>query len=243
MAGDLYELVALGMRYWFALLGVIIVWRAARWALADHRRYLRTLRQLPYAGLMGEIVDLASGNSYPLPREGALGSGKGCDIRLPGLRKREFEFALREGHGVALIPSHRQHQLSVDGKPMTGGDYALHGAHIGLPGYQLRMRLFANLDIPLPYGEHPYEEPEAVQEDAQAPPDDDFDMTALDGFVLKDVPGAEEYTLEGTPARLQPHPELEMTWVYALPPPELQTPGSEQPPPPPRSRRSRRHGK
>lgn len=237
MSADLYELVALGMRYWFALLGLIIVWRAARWALVEHHRYLRTLRELPYAGLMGEIVDLSSGVSYPLPREGVLGSGKGCDIRLPGLRKREFEFALREGYGVALIPSHRQHQLSVDGEPMAGGEYALHGARISLPGYQLRMRLFANLDIPLPYEDHSYEEAAYTAE-----PDDDFDMSTLDGFVLRDVP-MEQLPPQALHEQAQPHPELEMTWMHALPPELLDASSEELPQSQPRSRRSRRHGR
>ena len=31
MPDDLYEILSLGMRYWFLLLGALIVWRSFRW--------------------------------------------------------------------------------------------------------------------------------------------------------------------------------------------------------------------
>lgn len=237
MAPEVYELVALGMRYWFVLLGLVIVWRALRWAWMDHHQNLRRLSALPYAGLMGEIVNLDTGHSYPLPREGVLGSGKACDVRLPGLRKREFEFVLREGRGVALLPSHRQHQVQLNGQPLDMTAYALHGARIGLPGYQLRMRLFAGLDVP-----QPRHHAEAVSHEEETP--DAFDMGSLAGFdVVEGFPLTEPAMpeLTGQPGTAA---DLEMTWIHALPPPELyQQPPADQPQPVPRrrSRRSRRH--
>lgn len=233
MSSELYELIALGMRYWFVLLGVLIVWRAARWAMLDHRDYRRTLRALPYAGLMGEIVNLNTGEGLPLPREGLLGSGKGCDVRLSGLRKREFEFALHEGHGVQLRPCHRQHQILLDGRPLAAGEHALHGARVELPGYQLRVRLFANLDIP-----QASRQPEDHQLEPQEASPEEFDMSTL----------SEDLGAYAAPATIPPpaavdqeqQRALEMTWIHAIPPIE-QEPEQAAPQPVRRRRRSSRH--
>ncbi|MHC1786165.1 MAG: hypothetical protein AB9880_03775 [Christensenellales bacterium] len=149
MASEAYELLALGMRYWFVLLGLAIVVRAGRWAWHDHRVYLRTLSKLPDAGYMGEIVNLASGEAQPLPREGVIGSGKTCDIRYRGLRRRELTFELREGSGVKLASCHRRHQIGLDGTTLAHSSFALHGSQLDLPGYRLRLRLFEGLDVPV----------------------------------------------------------------------------------------------
>ena len=116
MPSETYELISLGMRYWFVLLGAVIILRAARWTLHDHRAYTRTMRALPDAGLIGEIVNLETGESHPLPREGVIGSSKACDVRFVGLRKRDLEYFFRDGHGVAIVPSHRRHQVLLDGE-------------------------------------------------------------------------------------------------------------------------------
>ena len=58
MKDEWYTVIALGMRYWFALLGVLIVWRAFHWLRRDRREKHRRLRQLPDAGMVGEFVSL-----------------------------------------------------------------------------------------------------------------------------------------------------------------------------------------
>ena len=56
MSQSLYEVVALGARYVFAGLMVLIVLRAWRITLIDSRR-ARTLRRMsPQTGLSGELV-------------------------------------------------------------------------------------------------------------------------------------------------------------------------------------------
>lgn len=229
MQPDIYELVALGMRYWFVLLGVIILLRAAAWALKDHRAYRRTLMALPDAGLMGEIVNIETGEAQPLPREGVIGSGRTCDVRLPGLRAREVEFMLKEGTGVHVMPCHMRHAAVLDGQALNRRkSWAAHGSRLSLPGYYLRFRLFAGLDVPsVSYqGEHPSHGSDVAAEKA-------FDMeslTAIDG-------------LEGIP--LEPHlhghdpnngwrghapqTDLDMTWIYAIPPAGDLVPSDDMP--------------
>ncbi len=149
MRSDIYELISQGLRYWFVLLGFAILWRAFSWFMQDRRAYRKMLRALPDAGLVGEVVDLATGASQALPREGVIGSGKGCDIRLSGIRSRECEYAFVDGKGIELIPARRSHELVLDGDPVQGRAFAAHGSRLELPGYSLRFRLFAGLNVPV----------------------------------------------------------------------------------------------
>ena len=52
MAPDVYQVVAYAMRYWFALLGALIVWRTFRWLRKDRQAKHRRLRSLPDAGMI-----------------------------------------------------------------------------------------------------------------------------------------------------------------------------------------------
>jgi hypothetical protein len=144
-----YELVALGARYWFVFIGLVIVWRSYTWLLSESRARKRVLRNLPDAGTVGEIVDLDTGDAYPLPREGVLGSGYNCDIRLRGLRRRHAVFSFLDGRGVQVTPRHHS-DILIDGQPILKAGYAIHGTRIDTGGYILRVRLFAGLNVPQP---------------------------------------------------------------------------------------------
>ncbi|MEG0767435.1 MAG: hypothetical protein RR482_06935, partial [Clostridia bacterium] len=84
-----YEALSLIGRYWFALLGVIIVWRAGCWIRKDASLRRRVLRQLPDAGYIGEFVvlsaesSLQAGDCLPIAYEGSLGSARSCDVCIP----------------------------------------------------------------------------------------------------------------------------------------------------------------
>ena len=202
MGETAYELLALGLRYVFVLLGGLLLLRVLMTMLSDSRAYRQMLKQLPDAGLVGEVVELASGRSQPLPREGLIGSGRNCDIRVFGLHRREIEFAFRPGLGLKLIPVRRKHHALLDEEPLIKADaYALHGTILDIRGTRLRFRLFAGLDLPQRQavyrgegmgGQFAYEE---------------------GGLPLSD-PGME------LPPALPPDPMLDMTWQYAPPPPE-----------------------
>ena len=164
LSAPVYEMVSMGLRYWLFFLAVVIVWRAVRLMQKESRLYKKTMRQLPDAGLVGELVDLETGESHPLPREGMIGSGHASDIRLPGIRRRALEMAFRAGHGLKLIPSHHKHSLRLDDELIdASGDYALHGSVLDLGQTAYRFGLFEGLDVPerhsLPYSPE-YENPE-----------------------------------------------------------------------------------
>ena len=156
MSSNAYQLLALAARALFLFWGALIVLRAAFNLLAQHRARKRLLRLLPDAGMVGEMRDVESNQAYPLPREGVLGSGRGCDIRLKGLRRRQVNFAYVDGKGILLTPCHRRTDTQLDGEPLRRSAYALHGAILQVGGYTLRIRLFAGLNVPHPaqYQEH-----------------------------------------------------------------------------------------
>lgn len=165
MDGNAYQLLALGARYWFVLLAALLVWRGALALLHEHYQRKKLLKKLPDAGMVGEMRDIEDDRAYPLPREGVLGGGRGCDIRLRGLRRRAVNFAFVEGKGLLITPCHSRGEVLLDGAPLRKGGYALHGAVLRVGGYTLRVRLFAGLNVPhpAPYEQHwqqAYEEDE-----------------------------------------------------------------------------------
>lgn len=147
MAPETYELVAMGMRYWFVALGVLIALSCWRWLRVDSKAYQDALDLLPDAGLVGELVDMSTGHSIPLTREGTMGSGRACDMRVEGLHKRELSLEFEEGMGVKVVPLRGAHPVSLDGVPVNGTP-ALHGTRIAVGDRLFRVRLFAGLDVP-----------------------------------------------------------------------------------------------
>lgn len=88
MSEGLYELVALGARYVFAALMVLIVLRAWRITIVDSRRAGMLRRLSPQTGLSGELLVLEGngkacrGMRYPVIREGMIGALRRSDIRI-----------------------------------------------------------------------------------------------------------------------------------------------------------------
>ncbi len=109
MSQDIYELLALGARYVFAALMVLIVLRAWRITLVDSRRADTLRRMSPQTGLSGELVVLEGsekarrGMRYPVIREGMIGSSRRADIRIrhSSVRRRHAYFQLAE-EGLSL---------------------------------------------------------------------------------------------------------------------------------------------
>lgn len=168
MPESLYQLIAMAARPVFLILAALIVLRGSRILLSQHHERKKLLRHLPDAGMVGEMRDIESDKSYPLPREGVLGSGRGCDIRLKGLRRRQVSFAFVEGKGVLLTPARRRSATWLDGVPLDRPAYALHGALLRVGGYTLSIRLFAGLNVPDAAQLHNHWQP-AFEEDFYAP--------------------------------------------------------------------------
>lgn len=88
MSQNLYELIALGARYLFAALMLLIVIRAWRITLVDSRRAASLRRMSPETGVIGELVvtqgdeKARRGMRYPVIREGMIGSSRRADIRI-----------------------------------------------------------------------------------------------------------------------------------------------------------------
>ena len=168
MSESLYQLIAMAARPAFLILAALIVLRGSQILLSEHHARKKLLRRLPDAGMVGEMRDIESDKSYPLPREGTLGSGRGCDIRLKGLRRRQVSFAFVEGKGMLLTPARRRSATWLDGVPLSRPAYALHGALLRAGGYTLCVRLFAGLNVPDAAQLHDHWQP-AYEEDFYAP--------------------------------------------------------------------------
>lgn len=243
MDGNAYQLLAIGARYWFVLLAALLVWRGALALLHEHYQRRKLLKKLPDAGMVGEMREIDTDRAYPLPREGVLGGGRGCDIRLRGLRRRAVNFAFVEGKGLLLTPCHSRSEVLLDGVPLHKGGYALHGAMLRVGGYTLRVRLFAGLNVPhpAPYEQHwqqAYEEDELyapeyaaylashyaaydgafAQQGAEPPPAFDYydDAVPMDAPAGSPVQGYSCYPYMETQPVMPPQPSP-MPDMYAPP--------------------------
>ena len=160
MSSEAYELLSMLMRYVFVLIGMLIVWRSYRWLRRDAKAYKKEMRSLPDAGLVGEIVNLKTGEAQPLPREGTIGSSRDCDIRVKesGVKRQHARFEFEDGKGLKIIPVRRSAML-LSGVEMNGPGHALHGTQLQIGNTLLRVRLFAGLKVPKPLA---YPAPDAV---------------------------------------------------------------------------------
>lgn len=158
MPENIYEILALTARYWFALLGIMIVWRAFGWLRKDRRAKHRRLKHLPDAGMIGEMVvlqgsdELPEGSTISLPRSGVMGFLRTCDVTLPvsGVAGKHVDFVFQDGKGLILFPFHRQvcymDDIELTHRSKTKKYPMVHGSRLQLGEAVLRLRLFAGLD-------------------------------------------------------------------------------------------------
>jgi hypothetical protein len=97
LSSELYELVALAARYWFALLAVLILYRGWRASVNDNRVAKLLRDRSARSNCIGELVALDAGGEgviarYPVPRECMMGSSGVADIRItaPSMQKRHL---------------------------------------------------------------------------------------------------------------------------------------------------------
>jgi hypothetical protein len=115
---DLYALIALAARYWFVALIVVLLFRGWRMTVADNRRAKLLREWMGQTGCVGELIANPGAKkrvSYPIPREGVLGSGRAADVRIRhrDLKHAHAHFELREG-GLLIRPLGKA-ELSVGG--------------------------------------------------------------------------------------------------------------------------------
>lgn len=151
MSASFYSVLAYIARYWFAVLVFIILWRAVLWLQKDADTKARRQSRLPDAGFIGEWVVLAPGDAMregaalSAPRDGWMGSARGCDVRIRGAKvpPRAARFFLRRD-GLHLQPE-RKSRIKVDGEPVRVEAILRHGATVTLGGITLQLRLFAGI--------------------------------------------------------------------------------------------------
>ncbi len=159
MPANVYEVISLGMRYVFTLLGVMIVLRTFSWLRKDRRQNHKRLRQLPDAGTIGVLVvvfgskDLPEGTMISVPHEGVLGCLRGCDIVVPaeGVAKKHLDFTFVDGEGLYIHP-YRGCPCTVDGVELRtkrdSRQYPMqHGSLLTIGEATLRLGVFAGLDV------------------------------------------------------------------------------------------------
>ena len=175
MPQDLYSIAALACRYWFAFLGVLIVWRSFSWLRKDRRQQHKRLKTLPDAGMIGELVvlqgsdELPEDSILPVPREGMLGYLRTCDIVVPvgGVARHHLGFVFIDGQGLRVTPR-RGSSFMVDGEFIADARAAArfpmrHNSLLTVGDATLKLRLFAGLNAPYAAEYLPDEDPFAQQ--------------------------------------------------------------------------------
>jgi len=159
VSDELYSVLALGMRYWFIALGLLIVVQTFLWLYRDHREKHRRLKNLPDAGMIGEFVVLSGsktleeGRVIPVPWEGMMGSSGACDVVVPSpeFAPVHLYFSFVKGRGLQ-IETARGRSCYVDGvlqeyRKGTPDGKMIHGSILQVGDCVLRLRLFAGLDV------------------------------------------------------------------------------------------------
>lgn len=123
MTAEMYEILSLLARYFFAGLMVVIVFRAWRITVRDNRR-AKVLRDWsPETGCVGQLVLGGGGKDpeiLPIPREGVLGSSRRADIpiRAKGVLPEHAHVEARQG-GLLIRPLGRA-QVALGKGEVTG---------------------------------------------------------------------------------------------------------------------------
>ena len=261
MPEEVYEVIALGARYWFALLGVLIVWRAFSWLRKDRRAKHRRLKRLPDAGFIGEWVvllgsdELPEGSAIPVPWEGVMGFLRTCDVvvPVPGVANQHLDFSFRNGKGLVVTPL-RGRDCIVDGVTLTHRTRTArcplhHGSRLQLGDAILRLRLFAGLETdrraslqpdmacePLPFPDDPVP-PQDWRQNTGAYQPPTWQPGA--GTYQPPVNGGWQQPYAPQPWQTPPQPSVEEQVPYAPPQDVSWTQGGAPEP----YRRSRRSGR
>ncbi|MBE5810952.1 MAG: hypothetical protein E7318_08480 [Clostridiales bacterium] len=154
-----YEVLALAMRYFFTLMGVMIVWRAFSWLSKDRKLKHRRLKQLPDAGTIGILTveagskQLKPGEVIPVPHEGVLGYLRTCDVVVPvdEVATMHLDFTFVDGKGLYIYPR-RGCEAVVDGMLLANRRDSQrcpmqHGSTLEIGQAVLRLGVFAGLNV------------------------------------------------------------------------------------------------
>lgn len=151
MNGNLYEIIALGARYVFAAVMLLIMLRAWKITIVDSRRAASLRRLAPETGVCGEFLVLRGhgrvrdGMRYPVIREGLVGSSRKADIRLrSGSVRRSHAFFELTEHGLRVRADSGAKLYNAEGRSkreLLLGD----GSHLTLGQVELMLILTENV--------------------------------------------------------------------------------------------------
>ena len=154
---ELYDVLSLAARYLFALTALFCLLYAFRAHHADRAEEKKTMKNLPGAGTVGELVVLSGVEGMdpetwqPVPREGVLGALRSCDLVIPapGVRKQHLDFFWQDGAGLRLALRSGCTAM-IDGRPVdcrSGEEDTLlrHGSILQVGASMLRFQAFTAL--------------------------------------------------------------------------------------------------
>lgn len=169
---SVYEVLALGMRYVFTCIGVMIVLRTFSWLRKDRRLKHKRIRQLPDAGTVGILTVITGGRQLregaviPVPHEGVIGCLRTCDMvtPVPEVADIHADFVFTDGKGLFILPR-RGCSVIVDGQlirtPAEGKRCPMqHGSILEIGQAVLQLGVFAGLTVKETRIEPWYDEPE-----------------------------------------------------------------------------------
>lgn len=168
MSSELYAIVALAARYWFAALILLVAVRAWRMTVRDSRRTKLLRDGAPEAGCVGQFV-IGPGRkkqtAVPVPREGVLGASRRADICVKGRDVKRFHFSFEARPGGLLVRPRPRAQVVLNGEFSGEKLFVRDGDTLTLGATKLLLVLFQP-DPP----EQPFDEEHIWGQDAPAPP-------------------------------------------------------------------------
>ena len=170
MSSELYAIVALAARYWFAALILLAAARAWRMTVRDNRRTKLLRDGSPEAGCVGQfVVGPGRGKkqtAVPVPREGVLGASRRADIWIKGRDIRRFHFSFEARPGGLLVRPRPRAQVVLNGEFTGEKLFVRDGDTLTLGATKLLLVLF-QADPP----DEPFDEEHIWGQDAPpAPP-------------------------------------------------------------------------
>ncbi|GHU81948.1 hypothetical protein FACS189415_1400 [Bacteroidia bacterium] len=121
MPSDIYEWIALAMRYWFIAIILFILWRTIDNAVEEYR-YERILHRALGQRFFGFLDIVASpqpalvGERIGIRRNTLLGGAKRCDVRLPGKQMPPVVAVMEIRKGQPILVPRGNVPVAVNGR-------------------------------------------------------------------------------------------------------------------------------
>lgn len=146
MNPEMYTILSMLARYFFAGLMVLIVIRAWRATIVDSRRAKQLREWSPKTGCVGELIvnpGQKRRHAIPVPKEGVLGSARKSDIRikLKDILPSHAHIEQREG-GLLIRPLGKA-QIALGNEGFTGEQlFARDGDILTIGKHKLMLVMF-----------------------------------------------------------------------------------------------------